>query len=274
MHVTTFHVERMDCAAEEQVVRLALERLGGVERLAFDLPARRLTVYHTADPEALREAVGRLGMGAREVAGGAPGADAADTIEALGAAEAPGTQEERRALWLVFGINGVLFAGEVVAGFLAGSMGLVADALDMLADALVYGLSLSAVGAAASRKVRAARLSGFLQLALAVGGLVEVVRRFVSPAAVPEPVTMIVVSLVALAGNVVALRILLQARSREAHVEASRIFTSNDVKVNLLVIMAGVAVIFSASKVPDLVAGGLIFVIVANGARRILALTR
>jgi Co/Zn/Cd efflux system component len=33
-------------------------------------------------------------------------------------------------------------------------MGLVADSLDMLADAFVYGLSLFAVGAAVSRKKR------------------------------------------------------------------------------------------------------------------------
>ena len=122
--------------------------------------------------------------------------------------------------------------------------------------------------------VRAARLSGYSQIALAAFGLVEVVRRFVLPAEVPDPVTMVVVSLVALAGNVAALRVLTRARSREAHMEASRIFTSNDVKVNLLVIAAGAAVALTASKVPDLVAGALIFAIVANGARRILALGR
>ena len=77
-----------------------------------------------------------------------------------------------------------------------------------------------------------------------------------------------------LAGNVAALRILLTARSLEAHMEASRIFTSNDVKVNLLVVAAGALVWATASKVPDLVAGALIFLIVANGARRILALSR
>jgi len=59
-----------------------------------------------------------------------------------------------------------------------------------------------------------------------------------------------------------------------AHIEASWIFTSNDVKVNLLVIVAALLVWWSSSSVPDLIVGGLIFLIVASGARRILALAR
>jgi Co/Zn/Cd efflux system component len=268
MNRTVFHVEKMDCAAEEHLVRMRLEREPAVERLAFDLGARRLTVVHTGSPAPIQAALDELRLGAREVEAAPLDADGDDAIEA------PDTAEERQALWAVFAINGVLFVGEVVAGLVAGSMGLVADSFDMLADALVYGLSLAAVGAAASRKARVARLSGYLQLLLAAGGLVEVVRRFTSSVEAPEPATMIAVSLVALAGNVVALRVLARARSREAHMEASRIFTSNDVKVNVLVIASALVVWATASPIPDLVAGALIFVVVANGARRILALSR
>ena len=264
MNQTTFYGERMDCAAEEHLVRMRLDGEPGVERLVFDLDARRLTVVHAGDVAPIQAALDGLRLGAREVE---HAGDVDDEDE-------PHPGDERRALWTVFAINGALFVGEVVAGLLAGSMGLVADSLDMLADALVYGLSLSAVGALASRKVRVARLSGYLQFALAGFGLAEVVRRFATATEAPEPVTMVVVSLVALAGNVAALRVLTRARSREAHMEASRIFTSNDVKVNLLVAAAGVAVALTASKVPDLVAGALVFLIVANGARRIFALSR
>lgn len=270
MEKTTYRIERMDCAAEEHLVRMRLAGVAGVERLAFDLPARRLTVVHTGDRAPIHAALDGLGLGAREVG---HDADAGAEAVAPGSdAEQPG--DERRALWAVFAINGVLFVGEVVAGLVAGSMGLVADSLDMLADALVYGLSLSAVGAAVARQKRVARLSGYLQFALAAGGLVEVVRRFASSGEAPEPVTMVVVSLVALAGNVLALRLLTRTRSRGAHVEASRIFTSNDVKVNLLVVGAGVAVALTGSEVPDLVAGALVFAVVAGGARRILVLSR
>jgi Co/Zn/Cd efflux system component len=106
-----------------------------------------------------------------------------------------------------------------------------------------------------------------------VAGLVEVGRRFIGAEAVPDFTTMIVVAGVALIGNVATLYILSRARRGEAHMEASWIFTSNDVKVNLLVIASGIIVYATASRIPDLVAGGLIFLIVANGARKILALS-
>ena len=95
-----------------------------------------------------------------------------------------------------------------------------------------------------------------------------------TPMGAPDVGSMIVVSLVALAANVATLLILRRTKRGEAHIEASWIFTSNDIKVNALVILAGLLVWWSSSQVPDLIAGGLIFLIVANGARRILALSK
>ena len=107
---------------------------------------------------------------------------------------------------------------------------------------------------------------------MAVVGLGEVVRRFVSDDALPEVGPMIVVSLLALAGNVATLVVLRRVRSGEAHFQASWIFTANDIKVNALVVAAAIAVAVTDSSTPDLVAGAIIFTIVANGARRILKL--
>ena len=177
-------------------------------------------------------------------------------------------------LLAALGINASLFLGELAAGIACRSMGLVADSLDMLADALVYSLSLAAVGRSASRKRRLAAVSGYLQLGLALAGLVEVARRFVTPDETPEVSAMVVVSLVALLGNVLTLWLLRGARRGEAHIEASWIFTSNDVLVNVLVIIAALLVWWSSSTLPDLIAGGLIFLIVASGARRILRLAK
>jgi Co/Zn/Cd efflux system component len=260
---STFYIEGMDCAAEEQLVRMRLEGEPGVERLAFDLPARRLTVVHIGDVGAVRAALESLNLGALEI----------ETVEGDDDDE-PRVSDERRPLVWAFAINAALFVGELVAGLVAGSMGLVADALDMLADALVYGLSLGAVGRAPGQKKRVARWSGYLQLGLAVFGLVEVVRRLIGAEEAPDVATMVLVSAVALLGNVVTLIVLRRAPRGEAHVDASWIFTSNDVKVNLLVMAAGGLVWAMASPVPDLVAGALIFLIVANGARRILTLAR
>src|SRR3546814_7173892 len=99
-------------------------------------------------------------------------------------------------------------------------MGLVADALDMGVDASVYVLSLAAVGTVAARKKQLARISGYLQAGLATVGLIEVLRRFIVETDLPDPISMIVLSALALAGNIVSLVVLHRLRSGEAHLQA------------------------------------------------------
>ncbi|OYV04174.1 MAG: hypothetical protein CFE26_18305, partial [Verrucomicrobiales bacterium VVV1] len=70
--------------------------------------------------------------------------------------------------WL-FLINGIMFVGELAVGIVAQSTGVLADSLDMLADALVYGVSWFAVGKPHRSQSSAARLSGFFQIAIAIG---------------------------------------------------------------------------------------------------------
>lgn len=151
-------------------------------------------------------------------------------------------------------------------------MGLVADSLDMLADAVVYGLSLWAIGSAVSRKKKVATSSGYFQIVLALLGLIEVVRRFAENEATPDFRVMIIISLLALLANSVSLYLLQKSKNREAHMRASLIFTSNDVIINIGVIFAGVLVFLTNSKYPDLIVGAIVFLIVIRGAVRILKL--
>lgn len=259
-----FKVPQMDCAAEEQLVRLQLSNHEGIKGMAFDLTRRTVAVTHTGSSAEIERLLYDLSLGAtlveqREV----------DELEPA-AADA----RQRKLLIIVLIINASLFAIELIAGFIAGSMGLVADSLDMLADALVYGLSLYAVGKAVQHKKRVARISGYFQLALAIFGLVEVVRRFLGAGDEPSFSLMISISLLALAGNVASLFVLQRASSQEVHMKASWIFTTNDVLVNIGVIIAGVLVFLTGSKLPDLVTGAAVFGLVANGAYRILKLSR
>ena len=180
--------------------------------------------------------------------------------------------EDRRLLWQVLTINLLFFAVEIVAGSIARSMGLVADSLDMLADSAVYGLALYAVAKSARLKRGVATISGILQLLLAMLGLAETARRFLTPQQTPDFVMMIAISFVALAGNATCLYLLQKSRNTEAHLQASMIFTSNDVIANAGVIVAGALVLVTRSKWPDLVAGVAIFLLVARGAIRILRL--
>lgn len=262
MTVSRFHIADMDCSAEEQLVRMVLADVDGIDRLEFDLAQREVVIEHDTDSSAIAAALDTLNLGANHV----------DDESAIG--PAPDTRRERNALMVAFVINAGFFVGELTIGLMSRSMGLIADALDMGADASVYALSLAAVGTAAARKKQLARTSGYLQIGLAAIGLIEVMRRFTVDNDLPDPTSMIVMSFLALAGNIVTLLVLQRVRSDEVHLQASWIFTANDIKVNALVIAAAIGVALTDSGIPDLVAGGVIFVVVANGGRRILAISR
>jgi len=259
-------VEKMDCAAEERLVRLALEGRAGVGSMAFDLPARRLTVWHDGDAGAILARLEGLRLGARLESSTA--GDGSVPVETAGAG---GAAAERRTLRLLLGINAVMFVVEVVAGWLAQSTGLLADSLDMFADAAVYGLALYAVDRAPALKLRAAHASGRLQLALALGAFVEVARRALAGSA-PEPPAMVGVGGLALAANVACLLLVAGHREAGAHMKASWIFSANDVIANVGVIAGGALVALSGSRLPDLVVGGAIAAVVFAGALRILRL--
>lgn len=263
MKKSTFKLPKMDCSSEEQLVRMKLSGLREVRNLAFNLPERSVTVLHTGDITAIGRAIQELNLGATHV-----------STEQTEEQEHIPLKDERRLLVYVLAINIFFFVLEMATGILSRSMGLVADSLDMLADALVYGLSLLAVGSTTIRKKRIAKTSGYLQLVLAVVGLLEVLRRFVGVSEVPVYSTMITISFMALLGNVLCLTILRRTKSNEAYIQASQIFTSNDVIINGGVIMAGALVYLTASKLPDLIIGSIVFVIVVQGAFRILKLAK
>lgn len=263
---TVFAVPRMDCPSEERMIRLALEGAAGIDELRFDLQGRTLTVLHGGDPAPILARLQPLGLGA-EVA-----SSAAHAGELPGAAAAmPDPAAEARTLRLLLAINAAMFLVEGVAGWLAESSGLIADALDMLADALVYGLSLWAVGRAARAQLRAAHVSGVLQAALALGVFADVARRLLGGSA-PEPPAMIGVSTLALAANVSCLVLVARHRHGGAHMKASWIFSTNDVLANLGVIAAGALVGWTGSALPDLAVGTAVALLVLAGAIRILRL--
>jgi len=252
----------MDCAAEENLVRMRLQDLAAVKSMAFDLSKREVAIFHDGVLEDIETALAPLDLDASHVETTLEDGDFAD----------PSAQ--RRILWSVLLINFAFFLVEVAAGFLARSMGLVADSLDMLADAFVYGMSLLAVGTTVARKKTVARWSGYLQMILAVGGFAEVVRRALDGEGIPDYRVMIVVSMFALIANAGCLLLLQRSRDREAHMQASMIFTSNDIIINLGVIAAGLLVSLLQTSLPDLIVGGVVFLVVVRGALRILALAK
>ncbi len=265
MQKTTFKISKMDCPSEEQMIRMKLADLTNINSLEFDIPNRQLSVFHTESHVEIVQRLDNLKFDTSLI----------DSVSVENYASTnDNTNRERKLLWQVLAINFFFFALELITGFISNSMGLVADSLDMLADSIVYGLALFAVGGTMTRKKNIAKSAGYFQLTLAVLGLIEVIRRFVGLDSVPNFKTMIIISILALIGNGLCLYLLQKSKSKDAHMKASMIFTSNDVIVNVGVILAGVLVYFTKNKIPDLVIGIIVFVLVAFGSFRILKLSK
>ena len=182
-------------------------------------------------------------------------------------------REQSRVLWQLLAINAVLFVVELAVGWWAQSTGLIADSIDMLADATIYAIGLYAVGKAAAHKARAALLSGYFQGGLALLILVDILRRMIFGS---EPVSLLMMGMgvLALIGNVICLLLINRHKDGEVHMRASWIFSKNDVVANVGVIVAGALVLWTGSRWPDLIIGLLIVGVVLRGAMQIIAEAR
>jgi len=264
MQKTIFEITKMDCPSEENLIRLQLDGISSIANLDFDIPNRKLTIYHSGEIHQIETSVKALNLGGKKL-----------STEQTNQTEFKKNTNQKRLLWSVLAINFSFFLIEIVTGIISESMGLVADSMDMLADSFVYGLSLFAVGGTLIKKKQIAKLAGYFQITLAIFGFLEVLRRFLRAEKLPDFKTMIIVSIFALIANGICLYFLQQSKSKEeAHIKASMIFTSNDVIINLGVIIAGILVHWLSSNTPDLIIGSIVLVLVFQGAFRILKLSK
>ena len=179
------------------------------------------------------------------------------------------TEQERRVLRIALGLNAAMAVIGGLAGWIAQSTGLLADALDMLSDATAYAIALQAIGRSALFKIRAATLSGGILLVLGLGVLFEVGRRLIYGA---EPLSewMIGTAILSLVVNLTVLRLLAPMRSGEVHLRATWLFTRADVVANLGVIFAGLLILWLGVPYPDYAIGTLIGLYVVKEAVEIL----
>lgn len=177
--------------------------------------------------------------------------------------------QERKTLLIVLGINAFMFVFEMLLGLLAESTGLIADSLDMFADASVYTISLYAVGRNNLLKAKAAKLSGVVQIFLALLVLSDVLRRFIFGS---EPVSalMMGVGVIALLANAICLSLIGKHRDDGVHMRASLIFSKNDVIANIGVIISGALVWALNNRYPDIFIGFIIAMVVLRGGFHIL----
>ena len=176
---------------------------------------------------------------------------------------------QKRVLYWLLGINATMFFVEMTVGILADSTALIADSMDMLADAVVYGIGIYAVGKSILHKAKAAQISGYFQLLLGVIILIDITRRLFLGS---EPISSLMIGMgfIALIANVACLMIIRNHKNDEVHMRASWIFSANDVIANMGVIIAGVLVVWLDSRIPDLVIGCIVSIVVLRGAWMIL----
>lgn len=263
MKKSLFHIKKMDCPSEENLIRMKLDVYETIVKLDFRIEDRELTVYHDEDEQIILSSLDSLALDTKLV-------KTEKTEEQIES----DTKLQSKLLWQVLIINFVFFALEMTFGLVSNSMGLVADSLDMLSDSFVYGLSLFAIGAVVAKKKQIAKFSGYVQILLALIGITEVIRRYFFADDIPDYLTMIIVSVFALIANGLCLFLLQKSKSEEAHMKASMIFTSNDIIINAGVIIAGILVSVLSDRLPDLIIGSIVFFIVLRGAFRILKLAK
>jgi Co/Zn/Cd efflux system component len=214
MQKTIFEINKMDCPSEENLIRMKLDGISSIVNLDFDIPNRKLTVFHSGQINQIEKSVIELNLGGKKI-----------STEHTEQTEFNENTDQKKLLWTVLGINFAFFLIEMTTGIISKSIGLIADSLDMLADSFVYGISLFAVGGTLIKKKRIAEIAGYFQITLAVIGFVEVLRRFFGEEKLPDFSTMIMVSIFALIANGICLYILQKSkRKEEAYMKASMIF--------------------------------------------------
>jgi cation diffusion facilitator family transporter len=176
--------------------------------------------------------------------------------EDLSTASAPTAQEaDRRTLATALAINVVMFCVGLIGWRLANSAALLADALDMLADASGYAVAYLAIGGSLRRQRAAARWNGAMLMALGLGVFAEVANRWFHSTEPSGPWIMAFACL-SLIANGIVLRMLHRYRHvSEVHLRATWVDTRADVLVNIGVLAAGTLVAVSGYRVVDLVTG-------------------
>jgi Co/Zn/Cd efflux system component len=177
--------------------------------------------------------------------------------------------EQRRVLHVVLWINVLMFLVESVGGILANSTALLADSVDMLGDAIVYGFSLYVISRGLFWQARAALLKGLIMAAFGVGVLVQVAVK-IARGIPPTVEVMGAVGALAFAANLLCLVLLWRRRSDDINMRSAWVCSRNDVIGNAGVLVAAAAVALTGSPWPDIVIGLLVAGVFGHSAVRVI----
>jgi Co/Zn/Cd efflux system component len=175
----------------------------------------------------------------------------------------------KRVLWTVIAINAALFVTEIVAGHVARSQALQADALDFLGDTVTYGLSLAVIGASLRTRATAAMFKG-LSLSLMGAWVLGSTLYHVLILGLPRAEIMGGIGILALAANVSSVLLLMRYKDGDANVRSVWLCSRNDAIGNVVVMAAAGAVWWTTSAWPDLIVAGIMAGLFLSSAVQIL----
>jgi Co/Zn/Cd efflux system component len=178
--------------------------------------------------------------------------------------------EQRRVLVVVLLLNAMMFVAEFTAGLIAGSAALMADSVDMLGDASVYGLSLYAINRSARWKAGAAVGKGLFVLALGFSVLVQIALK-IQHGVPPSSTLMLVFGALALGVNLYCLRLMWRFRTLDVNMSSTVECSRNDAIANVGVLVAAAAVALTQSFWPDIVVACIIAALFIRSAMRMLS---
>ena len=179
----------------------------------------------------------------------------------------------RRVLWIALAVNAAMFLVEVAAGWRASSVSLLADAIDFFGDAANYALSLAVIGLAprirsVSALVKAACMAAFGVFVLGRAAWVAL------QGTTPEPLTMGVVGVVALAANAGVALLLYRFRGGDSNMQSAWVCSRNDALGNIAVMAAALGVLWTGGAWPDLAVAAFMAALAITGAVSVVRVAR
>jgi Co/Zn/Cd efflux system component len=189
------------------------------------------------------------------------------------AAEIANLKRYRRILWIALLVNAAMFLVEIVAGWRAGSLSLLADAIDFAGDALNYAVSLAVLASALAWRARAAILKAISMMGFGLFILGSAAWA-VWNGTVPDATTMGVIGVLALVSNVAVAWMLYAFREGDANMRSVWLCSRNDAIGNLAVMLAALGVFGTGSAWPDLIVASLMAALALHGGWQVLRQAR
>ena len=187
--------------------------------------------------------------------------------------EPPVDPRFRTALWIALVINTTMFVVEIVGGLRAGSVSLLADAVDFAGDAANYALSLSVLSLGLLWRARAALVKG---VTMAVYGLLVLGKTAWAAAygIAPDAYTMGGIGLLALIANLGVALMLYRFREGDANMRSVWLCSRNDAIVNFAIILAAAGVLGSGTRWPDLIVAAVVSTLALTAGRSVIRQAR